>query len=405
MSSRDLLLPAALLACLMGCNQTPSETAIQRPSPNAVSSVRPVNDRPLLEPYATESVRNRSTVIERPDGAQLHLPEGFQVREYTPDFTFQRPRFMLLGPSNEVLVSDSHDEGGVYVLQDTNQDGVADKRSTLLEDMYRPYGIAFWEDYVYVAGTTEIKRWKYDPSTMTVSGQGETVVSWPQFDREAIGPGPSYSIRRALKCLSASDPHPMWMPVEIPVGQPSMFTILTARDMSFMQKDYAMRWAWIFIPVHPGDLGLGSGTRCSWVTTWFPIFSPRCTKANFFGWPYAYIGPHEDPRRQGERPELVEMTRYPDVLFPAHCGVLDIEFYTGLILSGKIPGRRVSGLPRILEPLPRRIGYRVDFVPFKDGQPASGTRGISQRLDVGPGRSKRSGADPSGSFNCPTVHF
>ena len=90
---------------------------------------------------------------------------------------------MLLGPGNEILLSDAHDEGSVYVLQDTDQDGVAETRHVLVEEMYRPYGIALWQDYVYVAGTMELKRWKYNASSMTVSGDAETILSWPDFER------------------------------------------------------------------------------------------------------------------------------------------------------------------------------------------------------------------------------
>ena len=186
MSSRyGLITGAFLLACLSNCSEASSEVVVQRPTLRANPSIRPVNDRPLPEPYATKSTGNGSKVVERPDGAQLLLPEGFQIGEYTPDFTFQRPRFMVLGPSGEVLVSDSHDEGNVYVLQDTDQDGVADKRSSLIEEMYRPYGIAFWQDYVYVAGTYEIKRWKY---LLKLHNEGETkdtdkrrILNWTRY--------------------------------------------------------------------------------------------------------------------------------------------------------------------------------------------------------------------------------
>ena len=401
MSSRDLLLLAALLACLIGCNQTSSETATQQPSANVVSSVRPVNDRPLLEPYATESARNRSTVIERPDGAQLHLPEGFQVREYTPDFTFQRPRFMVLGPNGEVLVSDSHDEGTVYVLQDTDQDGVADKRSSLIEEMYRPYGIAFWQDYVYVAGTYEIKRWKYNPSSMTVSGPGETVVSWPEFTgshwtRTLIfnqeGTKMFVSIGSASNVDAGGDPRRAAINVYNPDGTGHELYAEGLRNAVGM--DFYPGTQQIWVSVQERD-ALGDDL--------VPDFFTSVNKGEFFGWPYAYIGPHEDPRRQGERPELVEITRYPDVLFPSHCGMLDIEFYTASSFPEKYQGGAFlachGSWNRSL-----RIGYRVDLCLSKTVNRLRDPRNLSAAGCWTPGK-KRSGADRSGSYNSPTVHF
>jgi glucose/arabinose dehydrogenase len=116
-----------------------------------------------------------------------------------------------------------------------------------------------------------------------------------------------------------------------------------------------------------------------------PDFFTSVNEGEFFGWPYAYIGPHEDPRRQGERPELVEITRYPDVLFPSHCGMLDIEFYTASSFPEKYQGGAFlachGSWNRSL-----RIGYRVDFVPFKDGQPTSGPEEFISGWMLDPGK-------------------
>jgi len=342
-----------------------------------------VNDRPLPEPYATESVRNRSTVVERPDGAQLSLPEGFQIREYTPDFTFQRPRFMVLGPSDEILVSDSHDEGSVYVLQDTNQDGVADKRSVLIEEMYRPYGLAFWEDYVYVAGTNEIKRWKYNPSTMTVSDQGETVVSWPEFDKghwtrtlafNQEGTKMFVSIGSGSNVNAGEDPRRAAINVYNPDGTGHVLYAEGLRNAVGM--DFYPDTQELWVTVQERD-ALGDNL--------VPDYFSSVHEGEFFGWPYAYIGPHEDPRRQGEKPELVEITRYPDVLFPAHCGMLDIEFYT----ASSFPERYQGGAFLACHGSwnrSQRIGYRVDFVPFKDGQPTSGPEEFLSGWMLDPGK-------------------
>ena len=57
----------------------------------------------LPAPYATPSVRNNPRVVTRPDGAQLKVPAGFTIEEYLTDF--QVPRYMLLGPGKELLVT------------------------------------------------------------------------------------------------------------------------------------------------------------------------------------------------------------------------------------------------------------------------------------------------------------
>src|SRR5438445_169691 len=71
----------------------------------------------LPPPFATPSANNRPKVIPRPDGAQLRVPAGFDVEVWAEDFDV--PRFMVQGPSKELLLSDAARDGAgtVYVLE------------------------------------------------------------------------------------------------------------------------------------------------------------------------------------------------------------------------------------------------------------------------------------------------
>jgi glucose/arabinose dehydrogenase len=59
----------------------------------------------LPPPYATKAVSNGPRVIPKPADAKLTVPAGFHIEEWADDFT--TPRFMMLGPSNEILLADS----------------------------------------------------------------------------------------------------------------------------------------------------------------------------------------------------------------------------------------------------------------------------------------------------------
>src|SRR5690349_5592973 len=72
----------------------------------------------LPAPFATPSSNNRPKVVGRPDGAKLQVPHGFEIEEYAGGF--DTPRFMLLGPSGEIVLSDSA-AGSVYVLIDAGK--------------------------------------------------------------------------------------------------------------------------------------------------------------------------------------------------------------------------------------------------------------------------------------------
>jgi glucose/arabinose dehydrogenase len=60
-----------------------------------------------------------------------------------------------------------------------------------------------------------------------------------------------------------------------------------------------------------------------------PDFITSVKEGGFYGWPYAYIGQHYDPRYTGGQPELVKTTIVPDVLIPAHSAPLGLTFYVG----------------------------------------------------------------------------
>ncbi len=69
-----------------------------------------------------------------------------------------------------------------------------------------------------------------------------------------------------------------------------------------------------------------------------PDYLTHIQQGGFYGWPYAYFGPNEDPRNKGQRPDLVAKTITPDVNLSAHVAVLDHTFYTGKQFPAKYRG-------------------------------------------------------------------
>ena len=127
----------------------------------------------LPAPYATPSVKNGPKVVPRPEGAVLHAPPGFHVDEYAAGF--ERPRFMVEGPTGEVLISDTVPNGFVYSMK-------GGEKTVLLKGLDRPYGLALWKDYLYVGEPMSIKRYKYD-AVNRAAAAGEEVVSLAGYDK------------------------------------------------------------------------------------------------------------------------------------------------------------------------------------------------------------------------------
>src|SRR5438552_3823354 len=114
----------------------------------------------LPQPYATPSVMNEPHVVPRPSGAPLRVPPGFSINAWGEGFA--KPRFMLQGSKDEVLIADSGagmKDGVVYVVPGNRR---STERKALIEHLDRPYGLALWKQYLYVAEAESVKRYVYD---------------------------------------------------------------------------------------------------------------------------------------------------------------------------------------------------------------------------------------------------
>lgn len=317
----------------------------------------------LPPPYATPSSTNQPRVVSRPDGAQLQVPHGFNIEEYATGFN--TPRFMLAGPSGEIILSDSS-EGSVYVLVDKNKSYKNPERKKILEGLERPYGLALWKDYLYVGERTSIKRYKYDAKAMSV-GQGEEVVSLKGFT-------PGHWTRSLLFDRKGE---------KLYVGVGSGSNVDTGEDP---RRAAINRYN----PDGSGHEVFASGTRNPIGLHWYPDsdtlwaavqerdalgddlvpdYFTHIQQGAFYGWPYAYAGPHEEPRHKGERPDLVAKTVPGDILLQSHVAVLDFLFYTGKQFPAEYQGGAFIALHGSWNRA-KRVGYSVAFLPFKNGKPS-----------------------------------
>jgi glucose/arabinose dehydrogenase len=88
----------------------------------------------------------------------------------------------------------------------------------------------------------------------------------------------------------------------------------------------------------------------------------------FYGWPYSYWGQHVDVRVQPQRPDLVASAVVPDYGLGAHTASLGLTFYEGTLLPEQYRGGAFIGQHGSWN---RSVysGYKVVFVPFKNGRP------------------------------------
>lgn len=331
--------------------------------PLAASAVFYAAETKLPPPFATPSANNRPRVIPRPDGARLQVPVGFDVQVFAEGF--EVPRFMLLGPSNELLLSDAADkgEGVVYVLENG-------QRKKLITGLTKPFGLALWHDYLYVGEPESIKRYKYDAKART-AGPGQEVVSlngfkaghWTRtvlFNKD--GSKMYVTVGSGSNVDTGEDPRRAAINRFNPDG--SGHEIYA----SGMRNVIGLRWN-----PDTGALWAATQERDLLGDDLAPDYFTHVIQGAFYGWPYAYFGPHEDPRNKGQRPDLVKKTVTPDVNLGAHVAVLDFIFYTGT----QFPAEYRSGAFLAFHGSwnrSKRVGQSVAFIPFKNGKPAGPPR-------------------------------
>ena len=321
----------------------------------------------LPAPFATPSSDNRPRVVARPDGAQLQVPRGFEIEEYATGFN--TPRFMLTGPNGEIILTDSS-AGMVYVLVDKNKSYKNPERKKILEGLDRPYGLAIWKDYLYVGERTSVKRYKYDAKNMT-AGAGEEIANYKDFI-------PGHWTRSLLFDRKGE---------KLYVGVGSGSNVNTGEDplraaINRYNPDGSGHEIYASGTRNPIGLKWYPGTDTLWAAVQerdalgddlVPDYFTHIQQGAFYGWPYAYAGPNEEPRHKGERPDLVKKTIPGDILLQSHVAVLDFIFYTGKQFPAEYQGGAFLAFHGSWN-RSKRVGYSVAFVPFKDAKPSGPVR-------------------------------
>jgi glucose/arabinose dehydrogenase len=332
------------------------------------SNEKPVNWNGLPEPFATPSATNRPQVIERPDGANLSVPQGFDVQEFSVHSEYIRPRYMMLLPNNHILLSDSGDaQGKNGVVYHLSPDGK--QVAKLLEGLDRPFGLETDGKFLYVAEATSLKRYPFDAKGVKVTGKGVELKSmagyggghWTRSLRFNPDKSKLYLTIGSGSNVDAGEPKERAALHRMnPDG--AGFEVVAEGLRNIIGLRFNPTSGKLWAAVQERD-GLGDDL----VSDYLAEIKP----GGFYGWPYAYSGPIEEPRLKGKATNLVEKTLYPDVLLGAHVAVLDMVFHSGK----QFPAKYKDGLFMAFHGSwnrEKRTGYSVTFIPFKNGRPQSG---------------------------------
>lgn len=337
-----------------------------------------------------------SMTIPRPAGwgdALPTVPQGYRIAAIATDLRI--PRQTLVLPNGDILVAEgsggnapslrpkdfiagfikslgkSPVAGGnrLTLLRDADGDGTYETRGVFAENLNAPYGLALVGGAIYVANQDALVRFDYQ--------EGQTEASGPPT---LVAQLPAVINHHWTKAMTASADGRF---LYVGIGSNSN---ITERGMA-AEEDRAMIWEieaatgrhrqYATGLRNPTALAIQPGSGQLWAVVnerdeigpdLVPDYLTAVREGGFYGWPYSYWGQTVDTRVRPRDPAKVAAAIRPDYALGSHVAALGLAFSSPAMGEAFAEGVFVGqhGSWNRDEP----VGYRVVFVPFRDGRPA-----------------------------------
>jgi glucose/arabinose dehydrogenase len=329
----------------------------------------------LPQPYATKSSDNGPHVVPKPADAMLKVPAGFEVDLLADGFN--NPRKIITAPNGDLFVAESN-SGQIKVLRQ-GPDGKIVTNQVFVEHLHQPFGIAFYPPgnhpkYIYIGNTDSVVRYPYQNGDLTARGAQEMIV--PDIPGGGHLRGGGHWTRDVVftkdgtKMFVSVGSHANLANVDEDKTEKNRADILEYNPDGTGFEIYASgirnpvglaiepRTGQVWTSVNERD-GLGDNLPNDYIT--------HVEKGGFYGWPWYYIGNHEDPRLAGKHPELAGKVTVPDVLLQAHSASLCLTFYTGKQFPPQYRGY-IFAAEHGSWNREHRTGYKIICVPIQRGK-------------------------------------
>jgi glucose/arabinose dehydrogenase len=380
MTRYRVLAAGTLLAFLGACGEHP-EPLQYGPNPE------------LAQPH--RGLLPKMTIAEpaRWGDQRPRVPQAYVITAIATDLAI--PRQTLLLPNGDILVAEGRGgnapdlkpkdviagyikargtsavKGGdrLTLLRDADGDGVYEMRTVFADNLNAPYGLALVNGSIFVANQDALVRFDYE------EGQSRAVA--PPVRVTDL---PSAINHHWTKSLAASADGRF---LYVGIGSNSN---ITERGMT-AEVDRAMVWqvdantgahkAYATGLRNPTALAIQPGTGQLWAvvnerdeigSNLVPDYLTSVREGAFYGWPYSYWGHHVDARVRPQNPEKVRSAIAPDYSLGSHVAALGVAFSTPKMGERFADGVFVGehGSWNRADP----VGYKVVFVPFREGRPS-----------------------------------
>jgi glucose/arabinose dehydrogenase len=329
-----------------------------------------------------------------PDGAKPAAAANLTVTALAKEL--DHPRWMHVLPNSDVLVAESNapprsrqsgprmfvmglfmkragagvpSANRITLLRDADGDGVAEVKTVFLKDLNSPFGMVLVGSDLYVANTDAVMRFPYTEGQTQIDQPGTKVADLPggeinhhwtkgltaNRDGTKLYASIGSNSNVAENGIDKEDRRAAILEIDIKSGQSRVFASGLRNPVGITFDDKGVLWA----AVNERD-EIGSDL--------VPDYLTSVKDGGFYGWPYSYFGQHVDTRVKPPNPEMVAKAIVPDYALGNHVAPLGLAFARGELLPEQFRSGAFVGLHGSWNRKPRS-GYKVVFVPFKDGRP------------------------------------
>ena len=352
---------------------------------------RILSPQDLPPPFVTKSAGNFPDPAPMPMGAKPSVPSGFSVEMVASGLN--GPRVIRVAPNGDLFVAETK-SNIVRTYRMPAGGGKLTGGDVFTNALYQPYGMAFYPpgpnpQYLYIGNSDSLVRVPYKNGDLKASAEPERIVGripWVHhFARDVVvspdGKRIYYSVGSGSNVALDMFPMPLDQPFEEwkrthalgatwdteerranvltfdPDGRNEKVFATGLRNCSGMAPHPGTGRLWCVVNERDE---LGDDTPFEYAT--------EVQEGAFYGWPWYYIGSHEDPRKKGQRPDLKDKVMIPTVLMQAHSAPLQIIFYEHDTFPAAYKGSAFVTLHGSWN-RGQRTGYKVVRLLFTNGKP------------------------------------
>ncbi|MEJ0085131.1 MAG: sorbosone dehydrogenase family protein [Pseudomonadota bacterium] len=259
----------------------------------------------------------------------------------------------------------------ITLLRDADGDGVAELKTVLLDGLNSPFGMALIGNDLYVANTDAVMKFSYVAGTTRISTPGTKLADLPggprnhHWTKNIIASADGTRLYATVG--SNSNVAENGMAAEAGRAAIWQIDVVSGEKRSFatgLRNPNGLAWE-----PRTGVLWTVANERDELGNDLVPDYLTSVKQGAFYGWPYSYYGQHVDARVEPPRPDLVAKAVPPDYALGAHVAALGLVYAGDAALPpGLTNGMFIGEHGSWNREVP--AGYKVVFVPFKDGKPA-----------------------------------